>query len=410
MPANAKRIHENLEALSRFNATPGHGLTRFTYTEEHRCAQTYVVKEMEKAGLEVRIDAVGNIFGRKQGLDNRLPPILVGSHIDSVRNGGFFDGAAGVVAGIEVARILEETSIIPRHPVDIVSIVEEEGGRFSSGLFGSRVVSGKVRKQDLTRFKDDMGILIAEAMTEFGLDPEKMKTAVIDPEQIEAFIELHIEQGPVLENEHLEIGIVDSITGITACEVEITGRPDHAGTTPMNMRCDALTGACAVIQQIPGLAQEKKDGTVATVGKMEVHPGAVNIIPGKVTFTFESRSKQYASVEEIVRQIKKLLDNTCREHGLHYRIKKLVELAPVMLSEKIVSSLLQSAGESGISCKRMHSGAGHDAMFFAGITRAGMVFVPSKNGRSHCPEEWSDYDLIAKGTDIIVKTICNYDR
>jgi allantoate deiminase len=408
MTVQVGRIQRNIEEAARLNASPELGITRFSYTEEHKRAQEYVIEEMKAAGLEIRIDAVGNIFGRREGAVPGRRPVLIGSHIDTVKNGGAFDGMAGLAVGLEIARVLQEMNAQTTHPVEIISIVEEEGGRFSSGLLGSRTMAGRVSRKDLDNFSDEDGVTIAEAMKDFGLDPERLQEAVLSPQEIEAYIELHIEQGPVLENEGLDLGIVDSIVGITAYEVEINGRPDHAGTTPMNMRYDALAAASRIIQGIRGFAGEKNDGTVATVGKLELSPGAVNIVPGRVVFTFESRSKNFSSVEDVVKKINVLLQHVCEGDGLSYSMKKLVELEPTPMNGEIVSRLEQSAKELGIPHRKMHSGAGHDAMFMAGITKAGLIFVPSKNGRSHCPEEWSEYEKIARGAELILDALNNY--
>ncbi|MDD4364002.1 MAG: Zn-dependent hydrolase [Atribacterota bacterium] len=404
MSANLDNIRNDIDKLAEFNATPANGLTRFSYTDEHQKVKEYISQEMKKAGLEIYEDAVGNLFGQRSGLDNSLPVVMVGSHFDSVKNGGIFDGTAGVVAGLEIARILHSKNIKTKYPIFIAALVEEEGGRFGSGLFGSRAMIGKVAQDDLSRYKDENGVSIAEAMQKFGLKPENLEKANNWKDKIKSFIELHIEQGPILENEKKDIGIVETIVGIAAYEVEITGRPDHAGTTPIDMRANALLLASAIVQYVDKLAIEAGEGTVATVGKLEVFPGAVNIVPGKVYFTFETRSRNEHKVEHIVNSVEGFLKEKCK-NGLTYNIKKILLKKPTPLSPKIISTMEENAKRLNLNYKNMISGAGHDAMFIREIADTGMVFVPSKNGRSHCPEEWTDYEKIKIGTDLIYQTV-----
>lgn len=405
MLANIERIKKDIEELSKFNATPLSGVTRFSYTEEHRKAKKYIIEEMTKAGLDVYEDAVGNIIGRRDGTANNLPVVMVGSHFDSVKNGGKFDGAAGVATGLEIARIVKENNIKTKHPMSFIAIVEEEGGRFGSGLLGSRAMIGKVAKEDLGKFKDENGISLACAMKDFGLNPEEYHQAKNWDKKIEAFIELHIEQGPVLEAEQKDVGIVNAIVGMAVYEVEITGRADHAGTTPMDMRADALLLTSSIIQDVNRLAIEAGEGTVATVGKLQVSPGAVNIVPAKVNFTFEVRSKSNISVENITGNVEKILQNKCKSQGFQYKLNKIMSIKPTLLSEDVLSILTKKASELNLNYKIMMSGAGHDAMFLNEITDVGMVFVPSKNGRSHCPEEWTDYEKIKLGTELVMETL-----
>ena len=405
MFANIENIKKDIEELSKFNATPSSGVTRFSYTEEHRKAKKYIVEEMTRADLDVYEDAVGNIIGQRSGTNNNLPVVMVGSHFDSVKNGGKFDGTAGVATGLEIARVLKESSIKTKYPLAFIAIVEEEGGRFSSGLLGSRAMIGKVAREDLEKFKDEKGISLALAMKEFGLNPEEYYEAKNWDEKIKAFIELHIEQGPILEAEQKDIGIVDTIVGIAVYEVEIIGRADHAGTTPMTMRSDALLLTSSIIQDINKLALEAGEGTVATVGKLQVSPGAVNIVPGKVDFTIEVRSKSNVAVENVTGKIEQAIRNKCKLQGFQCKLNKIISKKPTRLSENVISVLKRKANELNLNYKIMMSGAGHDAMFLNEITNVGMVFVPSKNGRSHCPEEWTDYEKIKLGTDLVLESM-----
>lgn len=242
MKTKVERIQKDIEALSLFNATPGQGLTRLTYTSEHKGAQDYLMQAMRDAGLTVRLDAVGSIVGRLEGQNPKASVVMAGSHFDSVKNGGNFDGPAGVVMGLETARVYQDMGKKPKHPVEFVAMVEEEGTRFSGGLFASRAMTGRLTAEELANFHDKDGVTTSEAMRAFGLDPDGFKEAVKAPGTVKNFVELHIEQGPILENSGTDVGIVETIVGIKEVQITITGRPDHAGTTPMDMRADAFFG------------------------------------------------------------------------------------------------------------------------------------------------------------------------
>lgn len=404
------RIKSDIEALSAFNDTKGEGLTRFSLTEADRGARDYLKSEMEKIGATVYEDAAGNLFGRLEGTEPGAPMIMIGSHFDSVKNGGNFDGPAGVVMGLEILRVLKENDIALKNTVECVALIEEEGGRFGGGLYGSRAMKGLVTAEALEASLDSAGISMAKALNAFGFDAARIGEAKRNPETIKAFIELHIEQGPVLENEKLDVGIVGKIVGIRQIKVRVYGRPDHAGTTPMPMRKDALVSAAEVIASVPGFALAVGDGTVATVGTLSVLPGAANIVPSEVTFTVDIRSKNAQSVEAVHKAIEEKLKALEAVRGIAFDVKTLLSVEPTQLSETIISSLKASADELGISYKDMPSGAGHDAMIMASMVDTGLIFVPSKDGRSHCKEEWTDYDALQKGIEVICHTVIEMGR
>lgn len=405
MVTNVDRIQEYIEKLSKFNSTPGKGITRLTFTKEDRGAREYIKSEMVKSGLKVYEDAVGTVVGRLEGEDKFAPVIMVGSHFDSVKNGGKFDGAAGVVMGLEIARVIRENNIKLKHPIEFVAMIEEEGGRFGRGLFASRAAAGKVTREELYNSKDESGISIAEAMKEFGLDPEKIYDAKRRPEDIKAFIELHIEQGPILEKKDKDIGIVEYIVGLNQIEIVIKGRPDHAGTTPMNMRSDALDAASNVISKISSIAKKVGGGTVATVGTLKVLPGASNIVPGEVIFSVDIRSKDKDCIKKVKDEMCSLLQGICKEKNVKYTIEEKIYVNPVKMDENIVADFNDICNELGFSSQPMLSGAGHDAMIMAEITKVGLIFVKSKDGRSHCPEEWTDYKDLQKGIEVAYKEV-----
>lgn len=405
MKTNLDRIKRDLETLSKFNATPGQGLTRFSLTAEDRGARKYIKNELLKLGLNVYEDSAGSIFGRRSGTDDSLPAIMIGSHFDSVKNGGNFDGPAGIVMALEIMRTLEENNIRTKYPIEFVGMIEEEGGRFGSGVFGSRAMVGRVSIEQLHNNKDEYGISMAKALHDFGFNPEEIEKARRNPKDIKAFIELHIEQGPILEASHKDIGIVDFIVGINEFKVILRGRPDHAGTTPMHMRSDALSTASKVICKIEGYAREAREGTVATVGVLNIKPGAANIVPGEVIFTVDIRSKDSDCISKVKNNIVEALKNETDASGIELEIIEMLDVNPVKMSEGIIKSLEKNAQSNGFSYIKMLSGAGHDAMIMAAITDVGLVFVPSKDGRSHCPEEWTDYEDLQRGIEVIYNTI-----
>ena len=407
MHTNLERIQRDIEQMAKFNATPGNGLTRFSFTKEDQGTREYIKEEMRKVGLQVYEDAAGTIIGRMEGALKDAPVVMVGSHFDSVKNGGNFDGPAGVVTALEIARVIKENALIPKFPIEFVAMIEEEGGRFGGGLFGSRAMVGKITREQLDTYKDAEGISIARAMKDFGFNPECIHEAVRKPQNLKAFFELHIEQGPILEAMQKDIGIVEYIVGIREFEVIVKGRPDHAGTTPMTMRSDALDGATGVISQISGFAKEAGAGTVATVGVMEVLPGAANIVPGEVKFMVDIRSKKSECIEEVTGKIKGALEKVKQVKGIRYGIIEKLDIDPIELSNKIKNCFIENCNALNFSNEIMLSGAGHDAMVMAGITEVGLIFVPSKAGRSHCPEEWTDYQDLQKGIEVVYRTILN---
>ena len=402
MKTKLQRIQQDIEALSAYNSTPGQGLTRLSFTPEHRQAAQYIQQAMEQAGLTVRTDSIGTLIGRLEGTDPNAPVVMVGSHFDSVKHGGNFDGPAGVVAGLETARVLKDLGIQPRHPMEFVAMIEEEGTRFGSGLFGSRGMTGRLTQKELEENHDDDGISPAQAMKDFGLDPARFGEAVRKPGEIQSFLELHIEQGPILEACGAQVGIVETIVGISEMEVTVIGRPDHAGTTPMNMRADGLVASAKLVEHLTQQAIAVGNGTVATVGKLSLQPGASNIVPGRVQFTLDIRSPKGECVQQVKQSFEEEIHRLTQENpALQIQVRPLMEVDPVVLNPHVRQVLFQQGQACGLTTKDMSSGAGHDAMIMADIAQVGMVFVPSKGGRSHCPEEWTDYDQLQNGIEVI---------
>lgn len=399
--ANQARIEEHIKLLSQFTATPGAGVTRLTYSKEDQEARKYIIEKMTEYGLIVSEDGFGNIFGKLEGTQPDAPSIIVGSHFDSVPNGGAYDGAAGVVVGLEVAALFQETGCKPAYPLEIIALVEEEGSRFGGGLMGSRGMMGLLTNEEFKSLADKDGILAEDAMMSIGLDPSNDK--IRDPKTIKAFLELHIEQGPILEEKNIPIGIVEAIVGLTQLEVTIQGQAGHAGTTPMERRSDALVTAAEIIAAFPQLAFEEGNGTVITTGQLHVFPNGSNVIPNKVIFSVDIRSAKEQHVHSAMQKVEQLIASK-DGMGILTSTEQLLYIAPKEMNETIQSTFKEVSDKLDIPYCTINSGAGHDAMVLSDFTACGMVFIPSKDGLSHCPEEWSDSSHLAAGANILFQT------
>ncbi|WP_042459914.1 Zn-dependent hydrolase [Neobacillus dielmonensis] len=395
------RIEGHINKLSKFTATPGKGTTRLTYSQEDQQAREYIKEKMKEYGLQVREDGLGNIFGKMEGTIQDAPSVLIGSHFDSVPNGGSYDGPAGVVAGLEVAALFAQNKIKPKYPLEVIALIEEEGARFGGGLMGSRGMTGLLSEEDFKNLKDNDGISTVEAMTKIGLDPALPKKR--DPKTLKAFLELHIEQGPILEEKNIPIGVVETIVGLTQYEITVEGQAGHAGTTPMDRRADALVTAAQMIAQFPTLAIEEGEGTVMTTGKLNVFPNGANVIPKKVVFTVDIRSGKEEHIQNVIGKLNELIDSYT-QNGIQVTAVQQLYMQPKAMNPEIVALLKQTSNALTIPYSSINSGAGHDAMVLSDVTEVGMVFIPSKDGLSHCPEEWSDSLHIANAVEILYET------
>ncbi|MFF2455501.1 Zn-dependent hydrolase [Peribacillus simplex] len=392
-----ERIKKQINDLSEFTSTPGKGTTRLTYSKEDLLTRNYIKNKMMETGLTVKEDGLGNIFGKLEGTLKDAPSVLIGSHFDSVPNGGAYDGPAGVIAALEVAALFAENQLTPKYPFEIVALIEEEGARFGGGLMGSRGIVGTLSEESFKNLRDKEGITTIEAMSKIGLDSSLPKRR--NPKSIKAFLELHIEQGPILEEKNIPIGIVEAIVGLTQFEVTIEGKAGHAGTTPMDRRTDALVAAAQIISQLPSLAIEEGEGTVITTGRLHVLPNGANVIPNKVEFSIDIRSSKEEHINNVIKRMKELIESY-HEQGIHTTAEQVLYMPPKVLSDEIKALLKDKSSDLEIPYCSINSGAGHDAMVFSDVTDVGMLFVPSKSGLSHCPEEWSDARHIANGVQI----------
>lgn len=408
MANELKLIEDNiikaLDALQEFTATPGCGVTRFPYSKEARDACSYLKKLMEAVGLAVRMDNSGAVIGRLEGKSPAT--IMIGSHFDSVKHGGAYDGIAGVVCAIEVARLLKESGTELGYSLEVIATNDEEGARFNVGLFTGKVLLGQLTSEDLKAQVDADGVSVYQAMAAYGLKPEEIAEHKRD--DIKAFIEIHIEQGPVLEAEHKEIGIVDVIVGIKRARIRINGRADHADTMPMHMRKDALEQATKVISKIGDRARLFRN-CVATVGYLQVEPNVMNIIPQSVTFVVDIRGVDEETIMTQYYSLLADLDKMSLESGLTYDVENLLYAEPVRMDEEIKGHFETSCIERQYDYMHLPSGAGHDAQIFGAQLPAAMLFVPSAGGRSHCPEEKSEAKDLAKAVLVAydaVQTMC----
>ena len=399
-----QKIVKALDALQEFTATPGCGVTRFPYTTEAREACAYLKERMEEVGLAVRMDNSGAVIGRLEGKSPAT--IMIGSHFDSVKHGGAYDGIAGVVCAIEVARLLKESGVELGCSLEVIATNDEEGARFNVGLFTGKVLLGQLSSEDLKAQVDADGVSVYQAMAAYGLKPEEIAEHKRD--DIKAFIEIHIEQGPVLEAEHKEIGIVDVIVGIKRARIRINGRADHAGTMPMHMRKDALEQATKVISKIGDRARLFRN-CVATVGYLQVEPNVMNIIPQSVTFVVDIRGVDEETIMTQYYSLLADLDKMSLESGLTYDVENLLYAEPVRMDEEIKCHFETSCIERQYDYMHLPSGAGHDAQIFGAQLPAAMLFVPSAGGRSHCPEEKSEAKDLAKAVLVAydaLQTMC----
>ncbi|WCE28894.1 M20 family metallo-hydrolase [Vibrio sp. SCSIO 43137] len=408
---NMERVEMHLEHLRRFSATYGEGVTRLTYTSEYRQACDYFISQCRHLGLEIRTDAIGNIFATWHGRHPEQKKILVGSHLDTVVNGGHLDGILGVVAGLEVVQTMQESNIEIDNSIEIACFAEEEGINFRCPLAGSKLIMGEVESQSLLALTDRDGRSYADVLQEYGLNPMDLDKARLDASQYKAMVELHIEQGVVLEQENTNIGVVSCIAGSYNCDMTFDGISNHAGAIPMPLRFDALAGAAEYIQKVEAYAKQSSSETlVSTVGRITCIPNAANVIPRKVTLALDIRDIENPVLDTAEQQLKQCLYEVgdSRKLGVSYSIKSYSR--PIQLDKDVVELVRSHTENRGYSYKMMHSGALHDAAIFAGQIPTAMIFVPSIGGRSHVPEEETKREDIEKGVNILLDTVISLSQ
>ena len=394
-----------LNQLAEIGRDPNGGWTRYSFTEEYRDACSLVKTWMEEIGMTASFDAAGNLIGRLEGSDPKAPAVALGSHIDTVQNGGMYDGCFGVLGALEVAQTIAEHRIPHAHPLEIFVFAEEEGSRFGAGLLGSKAVIGKIDRNFLYQHKDAEGNSIAEGFRAMGFNPDRIEEARRPADHFKCYLEMHIEQGNVLDTHKERIGIVEGISGYIWLEATIHGKADHAGATPMELRSDALIPAAVLIQKAERIAKETGPATVITVGRLRIRPGNINVVPGTVTLTFDIRDLCMEQVEQAAEAVKRAFREVCAERKVTGEIRETIRSEASPLSASLADCLERAAKKTGAPCRRMVSGAAHDAQMMARITDTAMLFVPSKDGISHSPKEWTDPEDLAVCTQALLYAV-----
>jgi N-carbamoyl-L-amino-acid hydrolase len=395
---NAERLHASLHELAQIGATPGGGVTRLALTDEDKAGRDLLRRWFTEAGLEVRVDDLGNMIGHRAGTDPG-PPVLLGSHCDSVVRGGKFDGALGVQAALEVMRTLNDQRMETRKPLAVVNWTNEEGVRFEPAMTCAGVVAGRFTRDYVYNRTDRQGIRFEEELRRIGYLGDEANR----PLPAAAYLELHIEQGPVLDDEELPVGVVDGIVGISWSEVTIEGQADHAGPSPMRLRRDALVAAAIIIQRVESIAKGKDDNTVATVGRLVAEPNIINTIPGKVTFSVDFRHPDPVILEGLVEEMRSMVEEVAAERGVGWSVEPFWLSEPTPFAADVVSAVKGACETLGLPVRHLWSGAGHDAKYVADVCPAGMIFVRSRGGLSHCEEELSAPEDIEAGANVLLR-------
>ena len=400
---NESRINQTLQELGHLGESP-EGMDRVAYSPEDIAGRDYTIKLMQEAGLETRIDAAGNIIGRRAGSDDNLPAIALGSHTDTVPKGGKYDGALGVVGAIEVIRTLEEQGHRTRHPLEVIDFANEEGTRFHRWLVGSRSMSGLLEQEDLDALDDD-GLSLGPCIADIGGDLSRIGEAVRSPGELAAYFELHIEQGPYLHQSGNPIGVVTGITGRAVFEVEIEGKANHAGTTPMSTRRDALVSASKLVLNIQKMAAEQEICRVSTVGSIKAIPNAVNVIPGHASIGLEFRDTDMEALAAAEQELRRITDQAAVDDIVDIEVIRHRFTSAVPITADMQALVAEAAENCGMTWEPLASGAGHDAQAVANIAPVAMIFVPSIDGISHAIEEYSTPQDCANGAQVLLELL-----
>ena len=399
-----ERLVKDFEAMAQLTA-PGEGINRLAFTDADWAGRQYIIDRMTDAGLSVEIDDFGNVIGYKIGKKPDLPAVMVGSHTDSVPNGGNYDGVVGVLSAIEVIRSMIDDGYEHDHTIAVVSFMFEDSGRFGNATLGSKAMRGELTLQDLHHLVDKQGISLYEALKGRNLNPDGIETMAYK-RPVKSFTEIHIEQGKVLEHEQKTIGIVTGIAAPERFYVTIRGNADHSGATPMNLRHDALCGASKIILGIEEIASmQEEPPVVGTVGVVEVTPGAMNVIPGAVKLGVDIRSISKVARNSVVTLVKEFIDITAEKRGLSYTIETIAQDHPVEMHPAMILEIEEAVKSVGVEYMTIPSGAGHDAMHWAEVVPTGMIFIPCRDGISHNPAEFAEMDDIVTGAAVLDKVL-----
>jgi beta-ureidopropionase / N-carbamoyl-L-amino-acid hydrolase len=397
MRIDRARLEASIEELGRIGATERGGLTRVALTDEDKRGRDLLVRWMREAGLRVSVDQMGNIFGERAGQPGQ-PPVMMGSHADSVPTGGKYDGQLGVLCALETIRVLNDHRVRTRHPVTLVIFTNEEGARFQPAMIASGVMAGKIALEDAYNARDKDGLRLVDELERIGY----LGSEPCVPRPIRAYLELHIEQGPFLEEEGLSIGVVEGIVAIAWSRVTIHGVQDHAGPTPMRIRHDALVAAAEVVGGVRAIAREIGGELVTTVGNLTVTPNIPNAIPGRVTLSIDMRDPGDAALDRARAMLDRVVREACEREGVRYELEHYWRVPATPFAPDVVGAIERAARATGAGFRRILSGAGHDAQYMAAIGPTGMVFVPSRGGRSHCEEEFTPIADIEHGANTLL--------
>ena len=404
MKLNTSRIHERIAALSEIGRTTDGGARRIALTDADKEGRDLVKGWMENSGLKVKVDQIGNIFGILQG-DNSENPIMSGSHIDTVGNGGHLDGCYGVISALEVLATYVDHNVKPKHDLCVAIFTNEEGVRFQPDMMGSLVYAGGMDVSSAHEIVSNDGVALKEELNRTGYLGQ-MECGSIIPL---AFVELHIEQGPVLESEEIAIGVVENVQGISWTDVTFIGQANHAGTTPMALRKDAGLAAAKLNVAVNEITYSIGNGQVGTVGVMTPRPNLINVVPSEVHMTVDLRNSEEEKLKKAEGLFRNALESICQEEGVQVKTESLVRFEPVKFDERITFLIAETAKENAFSYKRMNSGAGHDAQMMARICPSAMIFVPSENGISHNPKEHTSKINLDTGANLLFETIRKLD-
>lgn len=400
---NGDRLNRHLSELAEFGKTPEGGTHRVAYSDEDLAARDYVIRLMREAKLDVSIDAAANIVGRRPGTSGSLKPLMIGSHIDSVPHGGSYDGQVGAMGAIEVAQTLAEKDVRTRHPLEVIIFQNEEGG-----TTGSIAITEGLDEKTLALTTNSKKT-IREGIKFLGGDPEKLPAAIRKKGDVTAYLELHIEQGGSLHRQNINIGVVEGIVGVNWWDVTIDGFANHAGTTPMDQRRDALLAAAKYVEAVNRVARSIPGRHVATVGKIQAFPGATNVVPGRVTTSLDVRDLDTAKIKLVFDGIMAEAGKIESETGTKFEFKPTISSMPALSDTRIRSTVDEAAKLLGLSTLLLPSGAGHDAQEMAKICPMGMIFVPSRDGISHSPNEYSSPSDITNGANVLLQTLLKLD-
>lgn len=400
---NRERLQNDIETLAKIGQCNDYGIYRMAFSEGDMQGRAWFKKTAEEAGLDFYQDGAANMHARYQWDDSKAS-IIMGSHMDTVPAAGHLDGALGVIVALECLRCIKEQGVKINCPLEAIAFSDEEG-RFG-GMLGSQAIAGMLTPEKIVNATDLDGIKLIDAMKDVGLNAMDALHAKRSPESIHAFLELHIEQGPILDKMNISIGNVEAIAGLFKWDVSLIGTPNHAGTTPMDMRKDAFMGLSEFAVQVQRILDENGSSrSVATIGRVEISPGAANVVPGKVEFSLEARDTDQDVLNDLATAFRKSLSAISRKHDLMFEFRVLSELSPVKSDSGIVETIENVSKSLKLPFLQMASGAAHDTQIMANITRAGMIFVPSKDGRSHSIAEWTDMDDIEKGANVALNTM-----